>query len=47
VEDYERILPDAAGRPAPRVTLPEHMVTNGDRLLKQVLGEFSVDAVWE
>jgi len=47
LEDYERILADAAGRPAPRVTLPEHLVTNGDRLLKQVLGEFSVDAVWE
>ncbi|MDP9324691.1 MAG: hypothetical protein M3P13_13730, partial [Acidobacteriota bacterium] len=47
LEDYERILADAAGRPAPRVTLPEHLVTSGDRLLKQVLGEFSVDAVWE
>ncbi len=47
LEDYERILADAAGRPAPRVTLPEHLVTNGDRLLKQVLGAFSVDAVWE
>jgi len=47
LEDYERILADAAGRPAPRVTLPQHLVTNGDRLLKQVLGKFSVDAVWE
>lgn len=47
LEDYERILADAAGRPTPRVTLPEHLVTSGDRLLKHVLGEFSVDAVWE
>jgi hypothetical protein len=47
LEDYERILADAAGRPAPRVMLPEHLVTNGDRVLKQVLGEFSVGAVWE
>jgi hypothetical protein len=47
LEDYERILADAAARPAPRVTLPEHLVTNGDRLLNQVLGTFSVDAVWE
>ena len=47
LEDYERVLADAAGRPAPRVTLPEHLVTNGDRLLKQVLEEFLVDAVWE
>jgi glycosyltransferase involved in cell wall biosynthesis len=47
LEDYERILADAATRPAPRVTLPEHLVTNGDRLLKEVLGEFAVGAVWE
>jgi glycosyltransferase involved in cell wall biosynthesis len=47
LEDYERILADAAGRPAPRVTLPEHLVTNGDRLLKQILGGFSIDVVWE
>ena len=46
LEDYERILADAAARPAPRVTLPQHLVTNGDRLLKQVLGEFSV-GVWD
>jgi glycosyltransferase involved in cell wall biosynthesis len=47
LEDYERILADAAARPAPRVTLPQHLVTNGDRLLKQVLGELSVAAVWD
>jgi len=47
LEDYERILADAAARPAPGVTLPQHLVTNGDRLLKQVLGEFSVAGVWE
>lgn len=47
LEDYERILAEAAARPAPRVTLPPHLVTNGDRLLKQVLGEFSVAAVWK
>ena len=47
LEDYDRILADAAGRPAPRVTVPEHLVTNGDRLLKEVLGELAVGAVWE
>ena len=47
LEDYERILADAAARPSPRVTLPQHLVTNGDRLLQQVLGEFSVGAVWD
>jgi glycosyltransferase involved in cell wall biosynthesis len=47
LEDYERILADAAGRPAPHITLPHHLVTNGDRLLNQLLEEFSVGAVWE
>jgi glycosyltransferase involved in cell wall biosynthesis len=46
LDDYERLLADAAARPTPRVTLPEHMVTNGDSLLKQVLHEFSVAPVW-
>jgi len=47
LEDYDRILADAAGRPAPSVTLPQHLVTNGDRLLKQLLEESSVGAVWD
>ena len=47
LEDYERLLADAAARPAPHVTLPEHMVTNGDGLLRRVLHEFSVAAVWQ
>ena len=47
LEDYEHLLADATARPTPLVTLPEHMVTNGDGLLKQVLQEFSVAAVWQ
>ena len=42
VEDYERVLTEAAARPAPRVRLPAHMVTNGDRVLKQVQDAFGV-----
>ena len=44
--DYERLLADAAARPAPHVTLPEHLVTNGDGLVRQILDELSVAAVW-
>jgi glycosyltransferase involved in cell wall biosynthesis len=47
LDDYERLLAAAAARPTPVVTLPEHMVTNGEGVLKQVLHEFSVAAVWQ
>jgi len=47
VEDYERALVEAASRRAPRVALPDHLVTNGDRVLNDVLEEFGLDAVWE
>jgi glycosyltransferase involved in cell wall biosynthesis len=42
LEDYERILADAAARPAPQVTLPAHLVTDGDGLLKRILKDFSI-----
>jgi hypothetical protein len=47
LEDYERVLADAAAIPAPQVTLPAHLVNDGDRLLKETLAQFSVAAVWE
>ncbi len=47
LDDYERLLADARSRPALRPTLPEHMITNGDGLLKLVLHEFSAAAVWQ
>jgi glycosyltransferase involved in cell wall biosynthesis len=47
VDDYERALALAASRPAPRVPLPDHLVSDGDRLLKEMLGEFGLDPVWE
>ena len=46
LDDYERLLADAAARPAPHVTLPKHLVTNGDGLVRQILDELSVAAVW-
>jgi glycosyltransferase involved in cell wall biosynthesis len=47
LEDYERVLADAAARPAPHVSLPEHLVTNGDGVLKDVLAQFSMTETWE
>jgi glycosyltransferase involved in cell wall biosynthesis len=46
-EDYERVLAEAAATPAPRVELPSHLVTGGERVLDQVLVEFSLGALWE
>jgi glycosyltransferase involved in cell wall biosynthesis len=45
--DYDRVLADAAARPAPRPALPDHLVNNGDRRLNRILGEFSVARAWE
>ena len=47
VEDYERVLADAAARPAPRITLPDHLVNNGDRVLNGILAKFGVSQVWD
>jgi hypothetical protein len=46
LEDYERVLAAAARLPAPEVTLPEHLLTNGDRVLNAVLAEFGLEGVW-
>jgi glycosyltransferase involved in cell wall biosynthesis len=47
LEDYERILAEAAALPATQVALPAHLVTDGDRLLKGTLKDFGVNSVWE
>ena len=47
IEDYERVLREAATLPVPSVRLPAHLVTGGDRLLNEVLGEFGLSTVWE
>jgi glycosyltransferase involved in cell wall biosynthesis len=39
IDDYRRILVTAAGRPAPEVMRPPHLVDNGDRVLRRVLDE--------
>ena len=46
VGDYERALVEAAALPAPSVTLPEHLVSNGERILNEVLAEFGLGPVW-
>jgi glycosyltransferase involved in cell wall biosynthesis len=44
LEDYERILTEAASRAAPSVRLPAHLVTDGDVVLKQILEGFGLEA---
>ena len=42
VEDYERVMRDAAARPAD-VDLPAHMRNAGDRTLRALLDPFGVE----
>ncbi len=42
VEDYERVLCDAAARPVPDVNLPSHMRNPGDRTLRALLTPFGI-----
>jgi glycosyltransferase involved in cell wall biosynthesis len=44
VEDYERVMRDAARRPAPRVELPAHMRNPGDRTLRTLIEPFGLEA---
>ena len=44
VEDYERIMPEAAARPDPQVQLPAHMRQAGDRVLRELLAPFGPGA---
>jgi len=46
IEDYRRILATAAGRAAPEVMRPPHLVTNGDQVLRRVLDECGLPSVW-
>jgi glycosyltransferase involved in cell wall biosynthesis len=43
-DDYERVMRDAATRPAPQVELPAHMRDAGDRRLRDLLRPFDVEA---
>ena len=42
VEDYERVMREAAARPEPQVSLPAHMRQPGDRKLRTLLEPFGV-----
>jgi glycosyltransferase involved in cell wall biosynthesis len=44
VEDYERVLRDAAARGAPDVALPAHMRNPGDRKLRALIEPFGIEA---
>jgi glycosyltransferase involved in cell wall biosynthesis len=45
VEDYERVLRDAAARPAAEVALPAHMRNPGDRTLRALLEPFGIEGI--
>jgi len=47
VDDYERVMAEAAASPIPHVTLPSHLVNDGDRVLNDTLAQFSLRSVWE
>jgi glycosyltransferase involved in cell wall biosynthesis len=47
VDDYEQAIAEAAARPVPQATLPAHLVNDGDRVLKDVLAQFSLGSVWK
>jgi hypothetical protein len=46
VEDYERVIAEAAALPSPRVTLPAHLFNDGQHVLDHVLTQFSLTSVW-
>ncbi len=47
VEDYERVMAEAAALPNPRVALPAHLVNDGQQVLDRVLARFSLTSVWQ
>lgn len=47
VEDYERVMAEAVATPAPKVTLPAHLVNDGDQLLNDTLAQFLLGSVWQ
>jgi glycosyltransferase involved in cell wall biosynthesis len=47
VDDYERVMAEAAATSAPQVTLPAHLVNDGDHLLNDTLAQFSLRSAWE
>lgn len=48
LDDYARILPQAAAAPVPHPDLPEHLVTDGDRTLRRLTAGLGVeDRLWK
>jgi glycosyltransferase involved in cell wall biosynthesis len=47
-DDYECALTEAARLPAPTIRMPEHLVSNGERVLNEVLSEFGLGPnIWK
>ena len=45
LEDYRRVIAEAAAAPAPKPSLPLHLVDDGDRKLIDLLGPFGIRKV--
>jgi glycosyltransferase involved in cell wall biosynthesis len=46
LDDYRRLLPEAASAPLPAPSLPGHITGDGSGLLARILGEFGVPIPW-
>ena len=44
LEDYRRVIAEAAAAPTPRPALPSHLVNDGEATLRGLLGPFGLDA---
>jgi glycosyltransferase involved in cell wall biosynthesis len=44
IDDYERVMQEAAARPSPQVELPAHMRNPGDRRLRALMAPFGIEA---
>jgi glycosyltransferase involved in cell wall biosynthesis len=46
LDDYRRLLPIAAQMPAPRPSLPRHLIDNGNAFMTSILDEIGVAVPW-
>jgi len=45
LEDYRRVISEAAAAPPPKPQLPAHLVNDGDQKLQELLRPFAITEV--